>query len=166
MTSFAMLFLTVPALFLHSPAEASSLYAGASADELIDLMLQSLPGEGWRWTDVTGWTGEFGFIETEPSSTLNMTVSETLSPDGTYRSVVFRDNDLNQDCLFLEETATGRLFSLDWPQRLPWRPVSDLLWVSDRLLVFSQWSRSDFGYRYAVDVLEQRLVLALALAGM
>lgn len=165
MIHFAVLAMTVPSMLLQSQAGSSPVQAGPSADELIAVMLQSLPGEGWRWTDVTEWTGEFCFTETEPAAALNMTVSETLGPDSSYRSLVFRDVDLSQDCLFVEETGTGRLFALEWPQRLRWRPVSDFVWVSYRLLVFSQWSQPDFGYRYAVDVQEQRLVLALALSG-
>ncbi|MDM7991817.1 MAG: hypothetical protein QUS11_00720 [Candidatus Fermentibacter sp.] len=117
------------------------------------------------WRDATDWIGEVDFLETGSPADSGMTVSEAFSPDSTYRSMVIRDLGLSQERLFVEDSGTGRRFALEWPQRLPWRPVSGLVWISDSLLVFTQWSQPGFGYCYAVDVPGQRLVLALALSG-
>ncbi len=155
----------VQGLILQGSVGTSPGSVGLPTDELIALMLQSLPGESALWRDATDWIGEVGFLETGFPADSGMTVSEAVSPDSSYRSMVFRDRELNQERLFIEETGTGRRFALEWPQRLPWRPVSGLLWVSDSLLVFTQWSQPGFGYCYAVDVPGQRLVLALALSG-
>ena len=47
---------------------------------------------------------------------------------------------------------------------LPHRPLSDLVWVMDRYLVFDRWSTPHYGIHYVLDAPEQRLILAVPFA--
>ena len=79
-----------------------------------------------------------------------------LNPTGTYRAFT----GCAETCrIFFEALATGETFEiLGLP--LPWRPFSDLVWVTDEILVFDRWSQPHYGLHYAVDVREQTLLLA------
>lgn len=62
--------------------------------------------------------------------------------------------------IFFEELSTGEVYEITAPSFLPSRPFSDLVWVTDRTLVFDQWSQPHYGVHYAIDVLDQKLILA------
>lgn len=61
--------------------------------------------------------------------------------------------------IFYEELNTGQTYEIQGLP-LPHRPFSDLIWVTNEILVFDRWSQPHYGIHYAVDVSEQRLLLA------
>jgi hypothetical protein len=82
--------------------------------------------------------------------------SVTVNPEGTWRAFA----TFGQTCrIFIEEVETGRTYEMRGVF-LPWRPFSDLVWVSNNILVFDVWSQPHYGIHYAVDTRERKLVLA------
>lgn len=57
-----------------------------------------------------------------------------------------------QDRLFVERRKTGQVFELKTECFLPWRPISNLRWNTDSILVFDQWANPHFGHHYAVNM--------------
>jgi hypothetical protein len=47
---------------------------------------------------------------------------------------------------------------------LPHRPITGLVWVWDRYLVFDRWSTPHYGIHYVVDAEERTLLLAAPFA--
>ena len=67
----------------------------------------------------------------------------------------------DQTCrMFFEELAVGHIYELQAPSFSPGRPFSDLVWVTNEILVFDQWAQPHHGVHYAVDVKEKKLILA------
>ncbi len=62
--------------------------------------------------------------------------------------------------VLVEDLATSVTFELEAPSFWLTRPFSALVWVSDSILVFDQWSQPHYGVHYAVDLANQRLILA------
>lgn len=63
-----------------------------------------------------------------------------------------------QDKILVERSDTGQVIELQSECLLPWRPFSNLVWKQQEILVFDQWINPGFGYRYAVNVSEGKLI--------
>jgi hypothetical protein len=61
--------------------------------------------------------------------------------------------------IFFESLSTGQTYEIQGLP-LPHRPFSDVVWVAENILVFDRWSQPHYGIHYAVDVSEQKLLLA------
>ena len=71
----------------------------------------------------------------------------------------FAQNEYSRYRIFAEELQTGTTYEI---QGLPlqWREFTDLVWVTNNILVFDRWSQPHYGVHYAVDVQEKKLLLA------
>ncbi len=63
--------------------------------------------------------------------------------------------------LIVQNLQAGKMYEIQGLP-LPKRLVSDLVWVTDNVLVFDKWSNPYYGIHYAVDVQEGKLILASA----
>lgn len=89
----------------------------------------------------------------------------TESPGGTFRAFTVCDPTFcsSENCcqgrILIEDTQTSQVYEI---QGLPlrWRPFSDLVWITDDILVFDRWSNPDYGIHYAVNVRDKQLLLA------
>jgi len=80
-----------------------------------------------------------------------------INPAQTLRSF----STCNRTChVYFEDTATGKVYEIQMPSFLPGRPFSALVWVTDEVLVFDQWTQPHHGVHYAVNVREKKLILA------
>ena len=68
-------------------------------------------------------------------------------------------SDSTRDHVQIEFLDTGRVFEVEGIP-LEHRPISDLVWIGDRYLVFDRWSHPHYGMHYVVDVLKKKLILA------
>jgi hypothetical protein len=62
--------------------------------------------------------------------------------------------------IYFEDSSAGKVYEIQMPSFLPGRPFSSLVWVTDEVLVFDQWTQPHHGVHYAVNVREKKLVLA------
>ena len=89
----------------------------------------------------------------------------TENPSRTFQAFTVCDptlcssGDCCQERILAEDIKTNRIYEI---QGLPlrWRPFSDLVWITDDILIFDRWSNPDYGIHYAVNVREKRLLLA------
>lgn len=66
----------------------------------------------------------------------------------------------DQTCrIFVEDLGTSQIREIQGIS-LPWRPFSDLVWITNDVLVFDQWTQPYYGIHYAVDVNAKKLILA------
>jgi hypothetical protein len=92
------------------------------------------------------------------------------SPGGTFLAFTVCDPALcsGDSCcrerILFENIQSGGICEIQGLP-LPWRPFSDLVWITDSILVFDRWSGPDHGVHYAVDVLGNRLLLASPFPG-
>jgi hypothetical protein len=88
--------------------------------------------------------------------------SAVLNPSGTIRAYVVElpwRGDSVRDHIYLDYLTTNETYEVVGVP-LPHRPFSDLVWASDRYLVFDRWSQPHYGVHYVVDAVSRRLVLA------
>ncbi len=76
-----------------------------------------------------------------------------------WRVFVVFPKDESGGRLRLEAARTGEAYELRGIP-LPYRLLSDIVWIDDRYLVFDRWSQPHYGIHYVVDVERRRLVLA------
>lgn len=82
--------------------------------------------------------------------------NNTKNQNGTFQAFT----TCGQSCrIFIEELKTSKIYEL---QGLPleWRPFSDLVWITNDILVFDRWSQPHYGVHYAVNMKERKLILA------
>lgn len=89
----------------------------------------------------------------------------TVNPDGTFRAFTIcdptlcQDEDCCQERILVENLQTGQIYEIEGLP-LPWRPFSDLVWVTNDVLVFDRWSQPHYGIHYAIDIHQRKLILA------
>ncbi len=83
----------------------------------------------------------------------------TLSPDGRWRAFIYERPDEQGGRVCLQEVKTGKQHELRGIP-LPYRPISDLIWLDDSLLTFDRWSQPHYGIHYVVNVKRLRVVLS------
>jgi len=81
----------------------------------------------------------------------------TVNREETFQA--FTACDQTSCRIFVEDLDTGQVYKIQGLP-LPWRPFSDLVWISNDILVFDRWSQPHYGIHYAVDVREKTLILA------
>jgi hypothetical protein len=81
------------------------------------------------------------------------------SPDGRWCAFIHARSDEEGDRLYLQEVQFGNQYEV-YGIPLPYRPLSDLVWLDDHLLAFDKWSQPHHGVHYVVDVQRLRLVLS------
>jgi len=81
---------------------------------------------------------------------------EVTNPAGAARSYIVQSKE-GWDVVVVEELRSGKVFQVEGIP-LPWRPISDLCWASNRYLCFDRWSQPHYGLHYVVDVETMKLV--------
>lgn len=81
------------------------------------------------------------------------------SPNGRWRAFIHGRSEKEGDRLYLQEVQTGNQYEVCGIP-LPYRPLSDLVWLDDHLLAFDKWSQPHHGVHFVVDVQRLRLVLS------
>lgn len=82
-----------------------------------------------------------------------------LSPNRRWRAFMYDSPDEQGGRVCVQEIQSGKEYELRGIP-LPYRPISDLVWLDDRLLTFDRWSQPHYGIHYVVDVRLLRLVLS------
>jgi hypothetical protein len=81
----------------------------------------------------------------------------TVNPSKTLRAF----SSCTRTChVYFEDSSVGKVYEIQMPSFLPGRPFSSLVWVTDEILVFDQWTQPHHGVHYAVNVREKKLILA------
>lgn len=114
-------------------------------------------------------SADFAMVEVSLDPSLERENS-TENPEGTFQAftvcdpALCSDENCCQDRILVEDTQTDQIYEI---QGLPlrWRPFSDLVWITNDILVFDRWSNPDYGVHYAVNVREKRLLLASPFPG-
>jgi hypothetical protein len=109
----------------------------------------------------------FEFLEITSDSIATLTTSgweDTTSPNGIFRAFVACEDEQCQDRLFVEDLTNSQIFEVTFSARLPWRPISSVMWIDDYVLAFSQWSNPHYGFRYAIDINQKQPLLTLVTA--
>jgi hypothetical protein len=84
------------------------------------------------------------------------------SSDGDYRAFRVEEPAAAggfMDRLIVEDLRSGKTYEIQGLPA-PWRPFSDLVWIDPDILVFDRWSQPHYGWHYAVDVHQGKLILA------
>jgi hypothetical protein len=77
---------------------------------------------------------------------------------GTWQAFII-PNEQGHQRLYVEDLTNHIIYEIQGIP-LPWRNFTDLVWVSDDILVFDQWSQPHHGVHYAVNIREQVLLIA------
>ncbi len=81
-----------------------------------------------------------------------------VSPDGRWLAFIFTA-PAESDRIGFEDRRSGKRYQvMDLP--LPYRPISDIVWIDSALVAFDRWSQPHYGIHYVVDVTGALLVLA------
>ena len=90
-------------------------------------------------------------------------IQQIVSPNEAYEvwhvCMPMGDQPCEEGLVFMEAGGTNVIEILDIP--LPHRPLSNVVWVENAIFAFDRWSQPHFGWRYAVDVEKQELILAV-----
>ena len=103
---------------------------------------------------VKGW-----FTETVVGPEENLRSDYVTNTIGTYRAFTVCSPALCQERILIEDLDTEQVCEFGFSMRMKWRPISHLRWLDDNILLFDQWSQPRYGFEFAVDVQDQRLVL-------
>ena len=103
---------------------------------------------------VEGW-----FTETVIAPEENWRSNYVTNTGGTYRAFTVCGLDSCQERILIENLDTEQIYEFGFSARMNWRPISHLRWLDDNTLLFDQWSQPHYGFEFAVDVQDQRLVL-------
>ena len=83
------------------------------------------------------------------------------SPNKQWRAFVAESAAESGGRVRIESVSSEETYELrDLP--LPYRPISHMVWITDRYLAFDRWSQPHYGVHYVVDVVARKLVLAAA----
>jgi hypothetical protein len=123
----------------HHAHLGESMLADVSPDVSIAEMS---PGAGWKRENVA---------ESQNRSYTAFTVCQPLDPQDASSGC--------QEHLYFEEKGTGKVYEVRGIP-LPHRPFSDLTWADNHTLLFDRWSQPHYGFHYAVDVEQKKLVAA------
>ncbi|MBI4502714.1 MAG: hypothetical protein HY700_16330 [Gemmatimonadetes bacterium] len=82
-----------------------------------------------------------------------------VSPAGRWRAFVVPSQEEPGGRVCFQEVGGGRVYELRGIP-LPYRPLSDLVWLDEDRLAFDRWSQPHYGIHYVLDVRRRRLVLA------
>lgn len=82
-----------------------------------------------------------------------------LSPDGRWRAFVHDRPDERGGRVCLQDVQSPKQYELRGIP-LPYRPISNLMWLNDSLLTFDRWSQPHYGIHYVVNVHRLRVVLS------
>jgi hypothetical protein len=81
-----------------------------------------------------------------------------LSPGGRWLAFVFTTPTEWARVGFQDIRSGKRYQVVNLP--LPYRPISDIVWIDSALVAFDRWSQPHYGIHYIVDVYRNCLVLA------
>ena len=98
-------------------------------------------------------------VEAPPSDRIRDIVTNQSATAQAYIVKKAWMSDSTRDHVQIEFFNTGRVFEIEG---IPCehRPISDLVWIGDRYLVFDRWSQPHHGMHYVVDVFKHKLILA------
>ncbi len=82
-----------------------------------------------------------------------------LSPHRRWRAFVHDRPDEQGGRVCLQEVQTGKQYEL-LGVPLPYRPISDLIWLDDTLLTFDRWSQPHYGIHYVVNARRLQVLLS------
>ena len=108
-----------------------------------------------------GLTVEGELTETVINLELSWQSDFVTNTAGTLRAFTACDPDLCHERIFVEYLDTGQTYEFWFSTRMNWRPISQLRWLDDDILLFDQWSQPHYGFEFAVDVQQRRLLLYL-----
>ena len=86
-------------------------------------------------------------------------VDTVVSPNARWRASVVQVPEEPGGRIRLEDQRSGRVYELQGIP-LPYRPLSDLVWLDHQHLAFDRWSQPHYGLHYVLDVERAQLVLA------
>jgi hypothetical protein len=147
-----------------TPASLLSIHTSTTmmTEALATAMIAMHPySDTLLYSPVLGYSPEFQFTETTIGSNLDWKVDEVTNPSDTFRAFTACNSDLCHGRLFVENLSTGQVFEIQFSGYMAWRPITQMTWLDDDVLLFTHPTQPNYGYRYAVNVNEQRLLLAI-----
>ena len=98
---------------------------------------------------------EFEIVEVTINPSI-MQKNVTLNHNGTFKAFTTHEVTFN---IFVKNTVEDTIVEIrGFPS--PWRPFSDLIWLTDEVLVFDRWSNPHYGIHYVVNIRERKLLVA------
>lgn len=70
------------------------------------------------------------------------------------------ESEATMDVIIIHDKATDKMLEIRGIEDFPWRPFSDLKWISDDVLQFDQWVNPNNGGRYQVNLKTGKIVAA------
>lgn len=110
---------------------------------------------------------KFEFIDISREEIANLSLTgwdDVTSPNGVFRAFVACEYENCAPRLFVENMIDAQIFEITFSMRMPWRPLSNLTWLDNNILAFSQSSNPHYGFRYAIEVKQRNHLLTLVLA--
>lgn len=99
------------------------------------------------------------WVDPPPSDRLRDVVTNRSATARAYVVEKAWISDSSREHVQIEFLNAGRVFEIEGIP-LEHRPISGLVWIGDRYLVFDRWSQPHYGMHYVLDVLKKKLILA------
>ena len=99
------------------------------------------------------------WVDPPPSDRLRDVVTNQSATARAYIAQKAWLSNSTRDHVQIEMLDSGRVWEVEG-LHLEHRPISDLVWIEDRYLVFDRWSNPHYGMHYVVDALKKKLILA------
>jgi hypothetical protein len=131
-------------------------------DTLATAMIAMLPySDTLLYSPISWHSPEFRFVETSVSPDLERKITEVVNQGETFRAFTACNPDLCHERIFVENLSTGQVFDIQFSGYMAWRPITQMGWLNNDVLLFTHPSQPSYGYRYAVNVSKQRFLLAI-----
>ena len=99
------------------------------------------------------------WVDPPPSDRLRDVVTNQSATARAYIAQKAWLSNSTRDHVQIEMLDSGRVWEVEG-LHLKHQPISNLVWIEDRYLVFDRWSNPHYGMHYVVDVLKKKLILA------
>jgi hypothetical protein len=146
-----------PTSFLSIDAPTATV-----TEALASAMVAMLPySDTLLYSPISWYSPEFQFVETSVEPDLDWVLNEVTNQGGGFRAFTACDSDLCHGRLFVEATETDQVLEIQFSGYMPWRPITQMGWLNDDVLLFTHPAQPDYGYRYAINISEQRFLLVI-----
>lgn len=149
---------------LSSPLLSVNTPTTTVTETLATAMVTMLPySDTLLYSPVLEDSPEVRFVETTTGPDLKRTLNEATNRSETFRAFTACNSDPCHEKIFTQNLSTGQIFEIQFPGYMAWRPITQMNWLNDNVLLFTHPSQPSYGHRYAVNVGEQRLLLIILL---
>lgn len=100
------------------------------------------------------------FIEVNPQSNPDMQYVNEMADneDKSYHAFVACNRELCQPKIYVEKISDGKVYEINWKERMPWRDIQAIVWIDHDVLAFYQSNSPYVSQVLAVDVEKKNFV--------